>query len=125
MAHVHITCQTAINHTPRVFFIYSCTIGLNTSIQNQHEKTYSFFQEEAALAWALFGVVTVLFIVSLTVNVIMVALWVYKKREVKGQTGRPSEFEIEGNPCYEATQMKQTTETETHVYETVLGKRGK
>ena len=83
------------------------------------------FQEEAALAWALFGVVTILFIVSLTVNVIMVALWVYKKKEVKGQTGRLSEYEIEGNPCYEATQMKQTTETEAHVYETVQGKRGK
>ena len=95
---------------------------MNKSIENQHKSTC---QEEAAAAWALFGVVTVLFIVSLTVNVIMVALWVYKKREVKGQTGRPSEFEIEGNPCYEATQMKQTTETETHVYETVLGKRGK
>ena len=118
MAHVHITCQTAINHT---FVLY---IGLNKYIQNQCESTYSVFQEEATLAWALFAVVTVLFIASLTVNVIMVALWVYKKREVKGQTDRPSEFEIEGNPCYEATQMKQTTETETHVYETVHGKSG-
>ena len=119
--HMYITCQTAINYT----LIYTCTIGLNKSIQNQRESTYSIFQEETALAWALFGVVTVLFIVSLAVNVIMVALWVYKKREVKGQTVRPSEFEIEGNPCYEATQMKQTTETETHIYETVQGKRGK
>ena len=109
MAYVHTTCQTAINHTLVLY------IGLNKSIQNQCESTYSIFQEEAALAWALFGAVTVLFTVLLTVNVIMVALWVYKKIEVKGQTGRPSEFEIEGNPCYEATQMKQTTETETHV----------
>ena len=94
MAHVHITCQTAINHTLVLY------IGLNKPIQ---------YQEEVALAWALFGAVSVLFIVSLTVNVIVVALWVYKKREVKGQTGRPSEIEIEGNLCYEATRMKQTT----------------
>ena len=103
-------------------------IGLVNSSQNQYQNSHStdrICQGDTALAWALFGVVTVLFVVSLTVNVIVVALWVYKKREVKGQTGRPSEFEIEGNPCYEATQMKQTTETETHVYETVQGKRGK
>ena len=98
-------------------------IGLVNSNENS-QSTERICQGDTAASWALFGVVTILFIVSLTVNVIVVALWVYKKREVKGQTGRPSEFEIEGNPCYEATQMKQTTETETHVYETVQGKRG-
>ena len=105
--------------------LISYIIGPNTEYsQDQYENTSCICEGDTAAAWALFGVVTVLFIVLLTVNVIMVALWVYKKREVKRQTDRPSEFEIEGNPCYEATQMKQTTETETHVYETVQGKRG-
>ena len=87
--------------------------------------THAASSSTVTISWTVFAMMTVLFIVSLTVNVTMVVLWVYKKREVKGQTGRPSEIEIEGNPCYEATQMKQTTETETHVYETVQGKRGK
>ena len=87
--------------------------------------THAVSSSTVTISWTVFAMMTVLFIVSLTVNVTMVVLWVYKKREVKGQTDRPSEFEIEGNPCYEATQMKQTTETETHVYETVQGKRSK
>ena len=115
-----------VNQTETDLISYIIIIGPNTEYsQDQYENTSCICEGDTASAWALFGVVTVLFIVSLTVNVIVVALWVYKKREVKGQTGRPSEFEIEGNPCYEATQMKQTTETETHVYETVQGKRGK
>ena len=85
----------------------------------------SVCEGECAASWALFGVVTVLLITSLTVNVIIVWLWVHKKREDKGQTSRPSVFEIEGNLCYEATQMKETTEeTETHIYETIQAVRG-
>ena len=60
------------------------TLGSNTeSSQDQYESTYSICQEETALAWALFGVVTVLFIVSLTVNVIMVALGSTRKERSK------------------------------------------
>ena len=35
-----------------------------------------------------------------------------------GENGQRSEFEIEGNLCYEATEMKQSSESEAHVYET-------
>ena len=46
---------------------------------------------------------------------------------ISGLQGECSEFEIEGNPCYEATEMKQSSavESEAHVYETVREKRAK
>ena len=66
-----------------------------------------------------------LFSGSLTINMIVLAFLVYKKRKVKGEKGQRSEFEIEGNPCYEATEMKQSSESEAHVYETVREKRVK
>ena len=62
-----------------------------------------------------------LFIGSFTVNITV--LWAYKKRQAKDES---RVYEMEGNPCYEASSdiMKQTTESDTqkqdvHVYERV------
>ena len=38
---------------------------------------------------------------------------------------RSEEYEIEGNPCYEVTEMKQSSEREEHVYDLVREKRAK
>ena len=79
-------------------------------------------------AWILFAMMSLLFSASLTINVIVLVFLVYKKRQVgPGEKGQHSEYKIEGNPCYEATEMKQssTSESETHVYETVREKRAK
>ena len=69
----------------------------------------------------------ILFIVSLSINMNVLAVWLSKKRKTRDKSAKVSEFEIEGNPCYEATEMKQThdTEAECHVYEMVREKRGK
>ena len=42
-----------------------------------------------------------------------------------GENGQSSEFEIESNPCYEATEIKQSSaiESEAHVYDVVREKR--
>ena len=53
---------------------------------------------------------------------IVLAVW---KKKARDQNSKVSEFEIEGNPCYEATEMKQTDDAETHMYEMVQEKRGK
>ena len=79
-------------------------------------------------AWILFAMMSILFSGSLTINVIVLAFLVYKKSQVVGENGQRSErYEIEGNPCYEATEMKQSSavESEAHVYETVREKRAK
>ena len=70
------------------------------------------------VAWVLVSILTVLFIGLLTV----IVLWLFKKRQSRGIDERAPKFEMEGNPCYEATAVKQTTDVaETHVYEAVRG----
>ena len=67
---------------------------------------------------------TTLFIVSLTINMMVLAARLYKKRQARDNNTKVSEFEVEGNPCYEATEMKQMGDAETHVYEMIREKRG-
>ena len=82
---------------------------------------------QATTAWILFAMMSILFSGSLTINVIVLAFLVYKKSKVGGKKlmVNHSEFEIEGNSCYEATEMKQSSESEEHVYDTVRVKRAK
>ena len=82
-------------------------------------------QRETTTAWILFAIMSILFSGSLTINVIVLAFVVYKKRQVGGEKDQRSEFEIEGNPCYEATEMIQSSKREEHVYEIVREKRAK
>ena len=90
-------------------------------LANQIEKTCTI------IAWILFAMMSILFSGSLTINVIVLAFLIYKKRQVGGKNGQCTEFEIEGNPCYEAIEMKQSSaiEKEEQVYETVREKRAK
>ncbi len=69
------------------------------------------------IAWFLVSILTVLFTGLLSV----VLLWTFKKRQARDTSTDNStpKYEMEGNPCYEATAVKQTTDT--HLYETVRG----
>ena len=75
-----------------------------------------------AVAWTVAAVSIVLFVVLLTVNISM--LWLrYKKIQTKDNNVEAPMYEVEGNPCYEAASMKQTTDStgvqEVHLYERV------
>ena len=76
-------------------------------------------------AWILVAILAIAFIGSFTLNVTMVTVWVYKKRHAREKNAQALEYKIEGNPCYETSLagMKQTADTETHVYEMVREKR--
>ena len=104
--------RSLIEHTTEKAF--------KTMLANQIENT-------STTAWILLALISILFSGSLTINVIVLAFLIYKKRQMGGVNGQRSEFEIEGNPCYEATEMKQSSavESEAHVYETVREKRTK
>ncbi len=69
------------------------------------------------VAWFLVIILTVLFTGLLSV----VPLWMFKKRQTRDTSTDNStrQYEMEGNPCYEATAVKQTTDT--HLYEAVRG----
>jgi hypothetical protein len=66
------------------------------------------------LAWVLVVILAVLFTGLLSV----VLLWMFKKRQARDTSTDNStpKYEMEGNPCYEATAVKQTTD-----YEAVRG----
>ena len=102
--------QSLIEHITETAF--------KSTLANQIENT-------CTTAWILFAMMSVLFSGSFTINVIVLLFLVYKKRQVGGENGQHSKFEIEGNPCYEATEMKQSSESEAHVYETVRENRVK
>ena len=75
-----------------------------------------------AVAWTMAAVSMVLFVVSLTVDITM--LWLrYKKRQAKDNNVEVPMYEMEGNPCYEAASMNQTTDStgvqEVHLYESI------
>ena len=69
------------------------------------------------VAWVLVSILTVLFTGLLSV----VLLWMFMKRQARDTSTDNStpKYEMEGNPCYEATAVKQTTDT--HLYEPVRG----
>jgi hypothetical protein len=69
------------------------------------------------VAWILVVILAVLFTGLLSV----VLLWMFKKRQARDTSTDNStpKYEMEGNPCYEATAVKQTTDT--HLYEAVRG----
>ena len=75
------------------------------------------------VSWALVCILSVLFTGLLTVLVLQ---WLVKKRQLNRDThNKTSKYEMEGNPCYEANQVKQTTDADTHIYEIVIGSGAK
>ena len=69
------------------------------------------------VAWVLVVILGVLFTGLLSV----VLLWMFKKRQARDTSidNTTPKYEMEDNPCYEATAVKQTTDT--HLYEAIRG----
>ena len=69
------------------------------------------------VAWVLVVILGVLFTGPLSV----VLLWMFKKRQARDTStdNATPKYEMEGNPCYEATAVKQTTDI--HLYEAIRG----
>ena len=101
-------------------------IESTTSIWPSHDSGISNkYCQSGTAAWTLVAILAIAFIGSFTLNVTVVSVWVYKKRYAREKNAEALEYSIEGNPCYESTfiGMKQTADTETHVYEMVREKR--
>ena len=117
----HITTESAVTKsmsTNIITEIGSLTSGKNVS----HNLNSPLTGAREAVAWTVAAVSMALFVVSLTVNITM--LWLrYKKRQAKNNNVEAPMYEMEGNACYEAASMKQTTDStgvqEVHLYERV------
>ena len=117
----HLTTESAVTKSMSINVITemsSLTSGKNVS----DNMNLSLTSVREAVAWTVATVSMVLFVVSLTVNITM--LWLrYRKRQAKDNNVEAPMYEMEGNPCYEAASMKQTTDStgvqEVHLYERV------
>ena len=72
------------------------------------------------VAWLLVGILLVLSTVLLS---LLLLHCLYKKRQLARTDveDKDTNYEMEGNVCYEATQVKQTSGEGPHVYEAVKG----
>ena len=72
------------------------------------------------VAWLLVGILLVLSTVLLS---LLLLHCLYKKRQLARTDveDKDTKYEMEGNVCYEATQVKQTSGEGLHVYEAVKG----
>ena len=83
------------------------------------------FERETTASLMIAITMAILFTVSLSINMIVLAVWLNcKKRQTRDKNTKMSEFELQENSCYEATEMKQMDDAEMHVYEMVQEKRG-
>ena len=117
----YLTTESAVTNSMTTHVITE--MGSLTSGKNVSDNlNLSLIGVREAVAWTVAAVSMVLFVVSLTVNITM--LWLrYKERQAKDNNVEAPMYEMEGNPCYEAASMKQTTDStrvqEVHLYESV------
>ena len=97
-----------------VQFLYLGTEESSTTHEVQRAEVSISLSE--VVAWVLVSILLVLFTGLLSV----VLLWMFKRmaRDTSTDNSTPK-YEMEGNPCYEATAVKQTIDT--HLYEAVRG----
>lgn len=76
------------------------------------------------VVWIPVSIVLIVLTTGL-LSVIPCMMWFYKKRHTRDTDEGATKYEMEDNPCYEVTAVKQTTDTETHLYETVKESRAK
>ena len=91
-----------------------------TTLQDRDEsqrKCNNIISIREFIAWVLVVILGVLFTGLLSV----VLLWMFKKRQARDTStdNTTPKYEMEGNSCYKATVVKQTTDT--HLYEAVRG----
>ena len=79
--------------------------------------TLQVMKPREMVAWVLVALLTTLFIGLVTVNITV--LCIYKQRQIRDNEAQASAYEMAGNPCYDACEVKQTTEIETNIYEAV------
>ena len=118
----HITTESDVIKSMSTHVITEMGSSASGKYYVRDNLNLSLTRVREAVAWTAAAVSMVLFVVSLTVNITM--LWLrYKKRQAKDNNVEAPMYEMEGNPCYEAASMKQTTDStgvqEVHLYERV------
>ena len=72
---------------------------------------------EGTIAWVLVAIFVLLFFVLLTVNIVGACIYRRIHTRRSDNHNNMTAYEMEGNPCYEAVKVEQTSDMEASVYE--------
>ena len=68
------------------------------------------------VAWILLSLLTLILVTEMIITVI----YKYKRnRKARDNVGQAPAYEMDGNPCYETTEVKETNNIEMNIYESV------
>ena len=71
-----------------------------------------------AVAWALFSLVTLLFIGILSLNIIILCIQKHRQKQENTARATVTAYEMDGNPCYESSKIDHST-NQTNLYEPI------
>ena len=75
-----------------------------------------------AVAWALFSLMTLLFIGILSLNVTILCIQKHKQKQDNTARATVTAYEMDGNPCYESSKIDHNT-NQTNLYEPIESDR--
>ena len=75
-----------------------------------------------AVAWALFSLMTLLFIGILSLNVTILCIQKHRKKQDNTARATVTAYEMDGNPCYESSKIDHNT-NQTNLYEPIENDR--
>ena len=94
--------------------------GINFT-QQLPTKEFGVMQTREIVAWALMATFALLFIGLLTVNITAVCIYKWIHTIHSDDPNNMTAYEMEGNPCYEAVKVEQTTRDQgENIYEGIV-----
>ena len=76
-----------------------------------------------AVAWALFSLMTLLFIGILSLNVTILCIQKYRQKQDNTARATVTAYEMDGNPCYESSKIDHNTNQTNLIYEQIESDR--
>ncbi len=92
---------------------------IDPSLATTARKSSQAVTVREAVAWALFSLMTLMFIGTLSVTTIILCMQKYKQE--RDNTAEIPAYEMEGNPCYESSKMDNAHGT--NLYEPIESER--
>ena len=88
---------------------------LSTTAQ---KSSQAVVMSREAVAWALFSLMTLLFIGLLSLNVTILCIQKHKQKQDNTARATVTAYEMDGNPCYESSKIDHNT-NRTNLYEPI------
>ena len=104
------TTESFYYSTPHISTTVQATLSVHIPTSEEERGCSGIVRASEVVAWVLVVVLIILLTVTLTVYTIV--LVVYRQRHMRQFDLQAPVYEMEGNPCYEATQVTLTMASE-------------